>query len=408
MQISRLFETMYILLERSTVTAGELAERFEVSTRTIYRDIDALAQAGMPIYAKKGKGGGISLIEGFVLDKSMLSDREQGEILAALKGLSASNYREENDALRKLSDFFGKSPEEWIKIDFTGWDGMSHAFDTIKQAVLEKRALTFRYFGSSGEGLRTVEPLQLWFKERSWYLRAFCRERLAERTFKLSRMRDIGMSEERFERPAGAPPPAAHPGPPEIVRLVLKIDKSQAFRVYDEFPAHAVKENPDGSFTVTMYYPPGEWISGFVLGFGSHAIVLEPGYIREHIKNILKNSLKNYSEYDMQMSSYVCYIGEHQTNEEENKMDYANMKFCQSCSMPLQGDEILGTNADGSKNEDYCSYCYKDGAFTQECTMEEMIDFCAPMTVQHSPGKTEESVRAEMRDYFPKLKRWAK
>ena len=83
------------------------------------------------------------------------------------------------------------------------------------------------------------------------------------------------------------------------------------------------------------------------------------------------------------------------------------MKFCQSCAMPLQGEETLGTNADGSKNHDYCSYCYKEGTFTGEMSMEEMIDFCAPMTAKHM-GKTEEEVRAEMQGYFPKMKRWAK
>ena len=82
------------------------------------------------------------------------------------------------------------------------------------------------------------------------------------------------------------------------------------------------------------------------------------------------------------------------------------MKFCQSCAMPLEGEESLGTNKDGSKNQDYCSYCYKDGAFTGDMTMEEMIGFCVPMTAKHT-GKTEEETRAEMMEYFPKMRRWA-
>lgn len=85
-----------------------------------------------------------------------------------------------------------------------------------------------------------------------------------------------------------------------------------------------------------------------------------------------------------------------------------NQKFCQSCAMPLASDEALGTNADGSKNQDYCVYCYKDGSFTSECTMEEMIEFCVPVCVEQGVYKTPEEASAAMKGYFPQLKRWAK
>lgn len=88
-------------------------------------------------------------------------------------------------------------------------------------------------------------------------------------------------------------------------------------------------------------------------------------------------------------------------------MSEKNQKFCQSCGMPMgDGREQYGTNADGSKNEDYCSYCFENGAFTFHGTMEEMIEICIPPMVAANPKMTEEEARKIMREWFPTLKRW--
>ncbi len=87
-------------------------------------------------------------------------------------------------------------------------------------------------------------------------------------------------------------------------------------------------------------------------------------------------------------------------------MENNNMKFCQSCAMPLESPELYGTNADGSKNEDYCSYCYKDGAFTSESTMDEMIETCVPFVSKGEPWPDEDTARKAMQEFFPQLKRW--
>lgn len=83
-----------------------------------------------------------------------------------------------------------------------------------------------------------------------------------------------------------------------------------------------------------------------------------------------------------------------------------NMKFCQSCGMPLTGEEILGTNTDGTKNEDYCMYCYEKGNFKADITMEQMIEFCIPHMVKANPNMSEEEARKSMMAFFPTLKRW--
>jgi Predicted transcriptional regulator len=124
MQVNRLFEIVYILLEKKKVTANELAEHFEVSKRTILRDIDALTIAGIPIYTSKGKGGGISILDNFVLNKTTISDEEQSEILMSLQSLAATKYLDDSKILSKLETLFQKTDTNWIEVDFSRWNSI--------------------------------------------------------------------------------------------------------------------------------------------------------------------------------------------------------------------------------------------------------------------------------------------
>jgi len=132
MQINRLLEIVYILLNQKNTTAKQLAERFSVSQRTIYRDIDALSLAGIPVYTEKGKGGGISLLPEFVLSKSILSDKEQNEILSSLQGLTNMGTVDSDHALQKLSAVFSKSVTNWhIKYVMNGVTAMHSNYRTV-------------------------------------------------------------------------------------------------------------------------------------------------------------------------------------------------------------------------------------------------------------------------------------
>ena len=119
--MNRLFEIIYILLNKKSTTARELAEHFGVSQRTIYRDVDTLSLADIPVYTEKGKGGGISLLPDFVLNKSILSEQEQNEILSALQGLSSVKTTETDQVLKKLSTIFNKNTVNWLEVDFSDW-----------------------------------------------------------------------------------------------------------------------------------------------------------------------------------------------------------------------------------------------------------------------------------------------
>ena len=121
MQVNRLFEIVYILMEKGSVKAKDLANYFGVSVRTIYRDIDVLSIAKIPIYTSNGKGGGIHLLDSFILDKSLISEDEQNQILFALQSLEKMNLNDEKKLLNKMSALFNRNVRNWIENDFSSW-----------------------------------------------------------------------------------------------------------------------------------------------------------------------------------------------------------------------------------------------------------------------------------------------
>lgn len=297
MQINRLFEIVYILLDKKVVTSKELAERFEVSTRTIYRDIETLSSSGIPVYMSKGKGGGISLLPDFVLNKAVITDEEKENILSSLKAVNAVSFSKTDTALTKLSSLFGESNTDWIEVDFSSWANPqieAETFDSIKSAILWKKVIFFSYSSAKGQQTaREVEPLKLCFKGGAWYLYGYCKSRGDFRFFKLRRIKELRVSEQNFQRKS---PKQIFSNDnvfqEEYVKLKLKLSEAVAYRVYDEFENYEQQE--DGSFIAEINYPKGEWIFYYVSSFGEDCEVLSPKEFRLDVKTKLQNTLKNY------------------------------------------------------------------------------------------------------------------
>ncbi|MCL2427350.1 MAG: YafY family transcriptional regulator [Oscillospiraceae bacterium] len=299
MQASRLFEIIYLLLNKDRVTAKELAERFGVSTRTIYRDVDAISLAGIPVYTEKGKGGGISLLPDFVLNKSILSEHEQSEILASLQGLTQIQSADADNVLQKLSTVFNKTAAKWLEVDFTDWSFEQQDFwSGFKTAILQKLVVEFDYYSSYSEKTRRrVEPLQLWFKSRNWYLKAYDLAKNDIRLFRLSRVRNMDITDNVFierdllvEDVVSSPPSAKRPD----VTLKLRIKPEMAHRVLDEFASVVEEQEADGSYIVSFCWPEDNWVYGTIFSFGEYAEVLEPEHIREIIREKAKNIYEIY------------------------------------------------------------------------------------------------------------------
>ncbi|MDR6884631.1 YafY family protein [Bacillus sp. 3255] len=306
MQISRLFQVVYMLLENGTVTAKELAERFEVSVRTIYRDVEALSQAGIPIYTSQGKGGGISLSDRFVLNKSLLSDKEQDEILFALQSLSAAQFPDSGEVFSKLSSLFRKNSTNWIEVDFSSWGSgqrQKELYALLKQAILEHKVISFTYLSATGEHKsRRAAPVKLLFKDRAWYVETYCFEQNALRTFKITRMSNVRLSDgdgiELLELqqgwPSGTSPAEDSVKKPLRIPLVLKIESAGAYRIVDEFKEEDILKQEDGSFLVTSDMPPGEWLYHYLLSFGHLLEVIEPETVRLEMKNRTTKMAEKY------------------------------------------------------------------------------------------------------------------
>lgn len=297
MRDSRLFRILYYVLEKGKVTANELSEKFEVSVRTIYRDIDVISSAGIPIYATQGKGGGIEIADDFVLKKSLLSEKEQEQILVALKGLEGINKQYENELLTKLSAFFKIKNTNWIEVDFTNWqrgNEYDELFNDIKSAIIDKNIIRFTYFSSNEkETSREVKPIRLLFKGWDWYVYTFCLLRNEFRYFKLSRIRDLKILDENFEDSYEDVVLIKKMEYKDTVHVKLKFDRKVAFRVYDEMGD--IKEDKEGNLYAEIELPNDYNLYNYIFSFGESVEVLEPIEIRNNIRDMINKMSRIYN-----------------------------------------------------------------------------------------------------------------
>lgn len=297
MKNNRLFKILYYILEKGKVTANELAKKYEVSIRTIYRDIDVLSSVGIPIYTIQGKDGGIEIADDFILKKSFLSENEQEQILIALKSLEMTNKEYEDELLTKLTALFKKKNTNWIEIDFTNWQqskSYNELFEDIKSAIINKNVVNFIYFSSNKkETSREVKPIRLLFKGWDWYMYAFCLLRNDFRYFKLSRIKEFEILSNKFEDNFDNLVLKKEIEYKETVFVKMKFDRKMAFRVYDEVSS-AIEEDEEGNLYATVELPNDYNLYNYIFSYGDTAEVLEPKEIRDKIKNIIKFMSKKY------------------------------------------------------------------------------------------------------------------
>lgn len=292
MQESRLFRILYYLLDKGHATAPELAEKFEVSVRTIYRDVDAISSAGIPIYVTTGRNGGIQFLDDYVLNKSFFSESEKLEILSSLQSLSAVQYPEVDTILNKLGAIFQTSLTDWIDVDFSRWGSVAEtenrSFRQLKQAIFENREITFDYHASSGDSCkRSVYPYKLVYKDRAWYLYALCLSRNENRLFRLSRIKNINLTEMHFERKTDTYQyHSVFPMPEEIGNLIdleLEFTLDVGYRLFDTLDDTAITEHENG-YTVKLTLPENDWLYDFLMSFGSKVTIIRPNSIRQTMR----------------------------------------------------------------------------------------------------------------------------
>ena len=309
MQIDQLFEFVYILIDKKQSTASEMAKRFGVSTRTIYRWIDALSVSGVPVYSLKGRGGGIAISEKYALDKRILSEEERLAIVSSVKafnsltGNPSSAVNANLKAAEKISGLV-TTDTDWLEVDFSPWSPegseVRKLFGTLRECILKKRQVSFEYFRGDGKTEhRIVHPWKLVYKGQAWYLQGWCTTRQAERFFKLSRMRNISITGRtatvtRFSVPAVNPYSENQRPKPKMINIKAKVSNNKISYLLDTFICSEVVPNKDGSITASFTVPDEDWLQDLLLGFGPDLKILSPKSVRERIIKLANDVLNNY------------------------------------------------------------------------------------------------------------------
>ncbi|MCL2843707.1 MAG: YafY family transcriptional regulator [Oscillospiraceae bacterium] len=301
MKLDRLLGILTTLLQTERVTAPQLAEKFEVNRRTIGRDIDALCQAGIPVVTHPGAGGGISIAEGFKLDKSVLTTDELSGIIAALKGIGSVS--EPSQIERTLDKFHSGetgvvSLAEPIIIDLAShYKGqLTGKIELIKRAILERQLIQFDYFYEKGESHRHIEPYHIIFQWGAWYVFGFCLERQDFRMFKLTRLWNIELGDDRYT-PRETPPEKRDFNShfTDDIKLVALFDPSEKYQLIDAYGPGCFRETEDGLLTEIGFTNIGYAVH-WILGFGGRVRVIEPLEVAEAVQAAAQDILGRYRQ----------------------------------------------------------------------------------------------------------------
>ena len=292
MKIDRLIGILSVLLQEEKTTAPELAERFEVSRRTINRDIEALCKAGIPIQTAQGIGGGISIMEGYRMDRTILTSKDMQVILAGLRSLDSvsgsSYYGQLMEKIRAGSSDF-VSGRDSILIDLSSWykGTLAPKIEVIQDAIENRQYIKFKYFAPSGESKRTIEPYYIIYKWTSWYVYGWCLKRKDFRLFKLNRMDKVVMSKDTFEC-RNVPVPEISAGPIKPSNIILKalFEPDMKWRLVEEFGPECYEVAEDGRLLFVENYYDFENMVMWLLTFGDKVEVLEPLEAREKLREI--------------------------------------------------------------------------------------------------------------------------
>lgn len=288
MKIDRLIGILSILLQQEKVTAPYLAEKFEVSRRTINRDIEALCMAGIPLVTTQGQNGGISIMDGYKIDRTLLTSSELQAILAGLRSLdSVSGTARYTQLMEKLSAGASNllAGGQHILIDLSSWykSSLSSKIELIHGAIDHAHLIAFTYFSPHGDSRRTVEPYDLIFQWSSWYVWGWCRTRQDFRLFKLNRMTDLQSGEPFEKRAAPLPDLSQEKLFPHCYQVTALFAPACKWRLVEEYGIDSFSEQPDGTLLFSFGFTDRESILSWILSFGSSAVLLEPAELRKEL-----------------------------------------------------------------------------------------------------------------------------
>ena len=300
MKIDRLIGILSILLQKDRVTSSELAEKFEVSRRTIIRDIEDINKAGIPIVTSQGQGGGISIMDGFRIDRTLLSDDDMKSIISGLQSLdSVSGTNRYRQLMEKLSAEHSDTLNAGnnIIIDLSSWDksAVSDKIELIKKALDNNETISFNYYAPNGDSQRTIEPYHLIFQWSNWYVWGYCTEKKDYRMFKLTRLDELkltGCKRTLRNVPAYTCDKLLHTK--GEIEAVVRFDKSIKWRIIDEFGHGAVRYDSNGNILLKFTWSDIPSFYQYILTFGDKAEIISPKEYRQEFIELIKNISEKY------------------------------------------------------------------------------------------------------------------
>ncbi|MCR6112631.1 YafY family transcriptional regulator [Bacillus sp. A301a_S52] len=301
-KIERLISIIMILLKKEVVSAKEFSQLFNVSKRTILRDMETLSLSNIPIYSVNGVKGGYRIMDEYKVDKRLLSNSDLENILTALGGLEQILLTDEVEStINKIEAMVSPlSLNRSIQMPFYDWEGRYEILETLKacqESILKKKLISFDYTDKNGtETNRMIEPYELHFSESSWYLKGFCLNRQEYRTFKLSRIDHITVKERAFH-PRDDWSGQGHEGSylPQLVAIKAWISSSIRDQIVERYGRRSIENHSSGSLLATIYVPQNHSGFQFLASFGTHLKIVEPKIYVEEFRNYLYQMMENYS-----------------------------------------------------------------------------------------------------------------
>ncbi|WP_167957247.1 helix-turn-helix transcriptional regulator [Anaerosporobacter faecicola] len=300
MKIDRLIGILSILLQQDKVTAPYLAEKFEVSRRTINRDIEDLCQAGIPLVTTQGQSGGISIMEGYRMERTLLSSMEMQAILTGLQSLdTVSGTNRYQQLMNKLSvkETNNLSMSNGIMINLSSWykSSLAPKIELIRDAITQNQIITFTYCSPNGENVKRIEPYLLLFQWSSWYVWGYCLQNKDFRLYKIQRILALQNTLERFS-PRALPEVPLLPEPlgPLSISITARFDPSVKWRLIDDYGPDFLQEEEDGHLLFQFDFTNRKHLLHWLMSFGDKVELLEPADIKEELCQNAENILRIY------------------------------------------------------------------------------------------------------------------
>jgi predicted DNA-binding transcriptional regulator YafY len=297
---------MALLSSNKRISANDLSDRFEVSLRTIYRDIETLNQAGIPVISYSGPDGGYEIMPSYRLDKQVLTLEQLFSIYTAVKGIqSATDNSDMTELLERIGALIPATTTHpsSISLDFQHASNrdVKEKVRSLDFAICVMNVTEFNYMDNQGtETIRTVEPMGLYLMHGTWYLWAYCHIRSALRVFRVSRMNNLKVLPEKFNRRSltidDVDKDRQNNKTPEVLEVKLCFQNFVKARVWDEFDHSCIILNSDKTIQVSACYYMKEQAIRHIISFGVHVKILEPLELIRAFRNHVNRIAQLYQE----------------------------------------------------------------------------------------------------------------